>query len=92
MCTISINIDESTVRRINPNLTSHESIGLWLQNQVNEMIERLAVQSCSLSPNAHTADEMKEIVADRLRLMESGEAIYVDGEEGFAQIRKRYGL
>lgn len=92
MCTIGINIDESTVRRINPNLTSHDSIGLWLQNQVDELIERLAVQSCCLSPNAHSAEEIKAIVTERIKLMESGEAEYINGEEGFAQIRKRYGL
>lgn len=92
MCTVSVNIDDATVRRINPLLTSCESISLWLQRQVDEMIERMAVQPHTLSPNAHTAEEMKAIVADRIRMMESGEATYIDGEEGFAQIRKRYGL
>lgn len=92
MCTVSINIDDAAVRRINPLLTSRESISLWLQRQVDELIENMAVQPHALSPNAHTAEEMKAIVADRIRLMESGEATYIDGEEGFAQIRKRYGL
>ena len=92
MCTVSINIDDATVRRINPFLTSRESIGLWLQHQVDELIENMAIQPRSLSPNAHTAEEMKAIVADRIRLMESGEAAYINGEEGFAQIRAHYGL
>ena len=92
MCTVSINIDDATVRRINPLLTSRESISQWLQRQVDEMIERMDVQPRTISPNAHTADEMKAIVTDRIRMMESGEAAYIDGEEGFAQIRKRYGL
>lgn len=92
MCTVSVNIDDATVRRINPLLTTRESIGLWLQHQVDELIENMAVQPRSLSPNAHTAEEMRVIVADRIRLMESDEATYIDGEEGFAQIRKRYGL
>ncbi len=47
MCTVSINIDEATLRRINPLLTSRESISLtsresiscWLQHQVDLMIE-----------------------------------------------------
>ena len=34
----------------------------------------------------------KAIVTDRIHLMETGKATYVDGEEGFAQIRMRYGL
>jgi shikimate kinase len=92
MCTVSINIDDAAVRRINPSLTSRESIVQWLQRQVDELIEEMSVQSQSLSPNAHTAEEMKTIVAERLHLMETGEATYIDGEEGFAQIRMRYGL
>ena len=92
MCTVSINIDDATVRRINPLLTSRESINLWLQRQVDELLENMAVQSHSLSPNAHTAEEMKAIITDRIRLMESGKATYIDGEEGFAQIRMRYDL
>lgn len=39
MCTVSINIDEATLRRINPLLTSRESISHWLQHQVDLMIE-----------------------------------------------------
>jgi len=92
MCTVSINIDDAAVRRIDPNLTSHESIVQWLQRQVDELIEEMLVQPHSLSPNAHTAEEMKAIVAERIHLMETGEAAYIDGEEGFAQIRMRYGL
>ena len=92
MCTVSINIDDAIVRRINSHLTSRESIGQWLQHQVDELIEEMAIQSHSLSPNAHTDEEMKAIVTDRIRLMESGEAAFIDGEEGFAQIRTRYGL
>ena len=92
MCTVSINIDEAAVRRINPLLTSRESISQWLQRQVDEMIEEMTFQPRSLSPNAHTAEEMKAIVANRIRMMESGEATYIEGEEGFATIRARYGL
>ena len=92
MCTVSIDIDDTIVRRINPNLTSRESIGQWLQQEVNEWLMGMAVQPTSLSPNAHTAEEMKAIVAERIHLMETGKATYIDGEEGFAQIRMRYGL
>lgn len=38
------------------------------------------------------AEKLKAIVTERIRLMESGEATYIDGEEGFAQIRMRFGL
>ena len=92
MCTVTINIDDAAVRRINPLLTSRESISQWLQHQVDELIEEMAVQTYHISPNARSAEEMKAIVADRIQLMESGKATYIDGEEGFAQIRERYGL
>ena len=39
MCTVSINIDEATIRQINPLLTSRESISRWLQHQVDLMVE-----------------------------------------------------
>ncbi len=39
MCTVSINIDEATLRQINPLLTSRESISRWLQHQVDLMVE-----------------------------------------------------
>ena len=39
-----------------------------------------------------TDEDMKAIVTDRIRLMESGEATFIDGEKGFAQIRLHYGL
>ncbi len=39
MCTVSIKVDEATMQRINPGLTSRESIGDWLQHQVDLMLE-----------------------------------------------------
>jgi serine protease inhibitor len=57
MCTVTINIDEATMRQINPNLTSRESIGKWLQHRVDMMIEEI------VSQNADTMD------VEELRLM-----------------------
>ena len=42
MCTVSINIDEAAMLRIDPRLTSQESIGRWLQHQVELMIEEMS--------------------------------------------------
>ena len=44
MCTVSINIDEATMRQINPLLTSHESIRYWLQHQVDAMIKEMMIE------------------------------------------------
>lgn len=42
MCTVSINIDEAKMLQINPGLTSRESIGSWLQHQVDLMVQEMA--------------------------------------------------
>ena len=42
MCTVNIKVDDVLVRRINPGLSSRESINKWLQGQVNAMIEEMA--------------------------------------------------
>ena len=44
MCTVSINIDEATMRQINPLLTSRESIRHWLQHQVDAMIKEMMIE------------------------------------------------
>lgn len=44
MCTVSISIDEATMRQINPLLTNRESIGKWLQHQVDLMIKEMMVE------------------------------------------------
>ena len=44
MCTVSINIDEATIRQINPLLTNRESINNWLQHQVDLMIKEMIVE------------------------------------------------
>ena len=41
MCTVNIKVDDALVRRINPGLSSRESINKWLQGQVNAMIEEM---------------------------------------------------
>ena len=57
MCTVTINIDEATMRQISPSLTSRESIGKWVQHRVDLMIEEI------VSQNTDTID------VEELRLM-----------------------
>lgn len=57
MCTVTINIDETTMRQIVPSLTTRESIGKWLQHRVDLMMEEMVLQ------NADTMD------VEELRLM-----------------------
>lgn len=92
MCTVSIKVDDEMMQRISPELTTPSSIGEWLQHQVDELIKERTGCPKTFSPNVHTSAEMKAIVKKRLELMESGEATYIEGEKGFAQIRTHYGL
>jgi len=55
MCTVNIKVDDALVRRINPGLSSRESINKWLQGQVNAMIEEMAVED---TVDLETAREM----------------------------------
>lgn len=91
MCTYNITVDESALRRLQPSF-SREAFGLWLQRHVDNLVEDMTAEQHTDSPIAHTEEEMKSIVEERIKLMESGKATYIDGETGFAQIRARYGL
>ena len=91
MCTYNITVDESALRKVQPSF-SREAFGRWLQRHVDDLVADIVAEPRTESPNAHTEEEMKSIVEERIRLMESGQAKYVDGEKGFAQIRARYSL
>ncbi len=91
MCTYNITVDETALRKLQP-IFSHEEFGRWLQHHVDDLVEDMTAEQHPDSPIAHTEEEMKAIVEERLQLMESGKASYIDGETGFAQIRARYGL
>lgn len=91
MCTYNITVDETALRKLQPSF-SREAFGLWLQRHVDDLVEDMTAEQHADSPIAHTEEEMRAIVEERLKLMESGKATYIDGETGFAQIRARYGL
>ena len=91
MCTYNITVDEAALRKLQPSF-SREAFGQWLQRHVDELVEDMTAEQHADSPIARTEEEMKAIVEERLQLMESGKATYIEGETGFAQIRARYGL
>lgn len=91
MCTYNIIVDEAALRKLQPSF-SREAFGQWLQRHVDDLVENMTAEQHADSPIARTEEEMKAIVEERLQLMESGKATYIDGETGFAQIRARYGL
>lgn len=91
MCTYNINVSEQAISKIRPSV-SPDAFGLLLQQYVDALVDELTTQTLTLSPNGHTKDAMRSIVADRIHLMEAGNASFVDGEVGFAEVRKQYGL
>ena len=91
MCTYKITVDENVMEQLKPTL-SKEDLGQLLQQYVDDLMERMTIESSKQSPVSRTEEEMRAIVKDRIRKMELGEASYIDGEVGFAQIREQYGL
>lgn len=91
MCTYTITVDESALRRLQPSF-SREAFGRWLQQHVDDLVEDMTAEQHATSPIAHTEEEMKAIVEERLRQLDAGEATLIPGEQVFAQIRARYGF
>ncbi|MBQ2508654.1 MAG: addiction module protein [Bacteroidales bacterium] len=91
MCTYNITVDEAALRKLQPSF-SRESFGRWLQRHVDELVEDMTTEQHTDSPIAHTEDEMKAIVEERLQQLDAGETTLISGEQVFAQIRSRYGF
>ena len=91
MCTYNINVDEAALRKLQPAF-SRETFGRWLQRHVDDLVEDMTAEQHSDSPIAHSEEEMKAIVEERLRRFEAGETKTMPGEQVFAQIRARYGF
>ena len=69
MCTVSINIDEATMRQINPSLTSRESIGRWLQHQVDLMLEEVVADDADrlhLLDGDLTPERLYSLIAEEI--------------------------
>ena len=92
MCTRTIRINDALMDRVKPLFSSDEDLQRWLEEQIEAALLSISSEQESGMPCCYSDEEMCEIVKERLELMESGEAAYIDGEEGFAQIRAKYGL
>ena len=91
MCTYNITVDDAALRKIQPSF-SREAFGKWLQRHVDDLIEDMTAEQHTDSPIAHTEEEMKAIVEERLQKLDAGEATLFSGEQVFSQIRARYGF
>ena len=86
MCTVSINIDEATMRQINPLLTSRESIGSWLQHQVDLMIEEMI----AVDVKPYTVEELLERAEKGRKEIARGN--YVTSENLFRDLFEEFGV
>ena len=92
MCNFNITVDDNKLTRNYPGIDS-EKFGHWLQKWVDDMmVEEDAELACCASPNAHTYDEMKETIRERIDMIEAGNSTFYSNDEVFLSIRERYGL
>jgi len=91
MCTYNITVDEAALLRLHPSF-NREAFGRWLQRHVDDLVEDMTSEQHAGSPIAHTEEEMRAIVEERLRRYDAGETTTIPGEQVFAQIRARYGF
>ena len=67
MCTVSINIDEAAMRQIDPRLTSRESIGQWVQHQMDLLVSEL---TCSMRPDELYSGIEQDVIGDEEETMD----------------------
>ena len=93
MCTVSIEVDDASLRRINPGLTNNESIRHWVQRYVNEFIGNLAAsESQSAKRQGNDAVDMRRELNERIRRAEAGEESIFSNQEVLSKIKARYDL
>lgn len=92
MCTYNITVDENVLARRYPDV-GREKFGELLQKWVDDMMtDDTPAAANHLSPNAHSYEEMKTTLRERIDKIETGEATFHTNEEVFSSIRDRYGL
>ena len=91
MCSFNITVDESKLASNYPGV-ARERFGQWLQSWVDDIVAADVPASSRVSPNAHTYEEMKAAIRERIDKIEAGKATFYSNEEVFSSIREQYGL
>ena len=91
MSTVQIKIDDAKMRQINPHLTTTESIGDWLQQEVNDLLDDY-VSDLSMPPCSLTREEMMAICDQRMDDILSDRAATVAHDEVMHRMSEKYGL
>ena len=67
MCRVTIDINEAAVRRWNPDLSTHEAINRWAQNEMDKIVKRLPHSTIAEPPC--TYNSKAEVLAEAQRRM-----------------------
>ena len=91
MCTVNIKVDDATMRRINPELTTRELINNWLQQKVDAMINDCA-NDAATPPLSYERSEMMAVCDQRMDDIISGRSSTMSNEEVINRIDEKYKL
>jgi len=91
MCTVQIKIDDAKMRQINPNLTTTESIGDWLQREVDDLLDDY-VSDLSMPPCSRTREEMMAICDQRMDDILTSRSTTIPHDEVMRRMTEKYGL
>ena len=78
MCTVTINIDETQVRKVYPSLTDMESITRWAQHLVDRRIADLLEIRSRERLEPYTIEELHARIAESERQSARGEVFDFD--------------
>lgn len=92
MCTRTIHINDKLLEQVRPVFPNDDDLQRWLEEQMESVLVNFSAQMKSKMPCSYTDAEMYDIVKDRLKNLEDGTAVLVDGDEVFSKIRARYGF
>lgn len=91
MCTVDIKVNDATMRRINPSLTSRDSIGHWLQQRVDELIENYE-SDLPMPPCSYSRDEMIAVCDRRMDDILTGRSTTIPHDEVMRRMAEKHGL
>ena len=92
MCTRTIHINDRLMEQVRSLFPDEDVLQQWLDQQMESVLINYSAQHKSNQPCSYTDDEMYSIVKERLQSLEEGTAEFIDGDEVFSQIQKRYGF
>ena len=86
MCTVTLNINESQLRKVNPSLNSMEAITQWAQHLLDSCIADLTAYREGVAP--YTIEELNERIDKSERQFTEGQ--YSDFDDVMRKIEEEF--